>query len=238
MRSVIETSIRDVSMATADATQTEATPASTGPRPLVLGIAGGSGSGKTTVVEKIIEGMGEIPVSLLHHDSYYRNHPDLTLDDRAVLNYDHPDVLESDLMAEHLRQLVAGRPVEVPIYDFTTHERSSETRTVEPAPVIIVDGILVLADEELRDLMDIRVFVDTDPDVRFIRRLQRDVAERGRTVESVIEQYESTVRPMHLEFVDPSRRQAHVIIPFGGENRVAIAMLVARLRFRVAGGTQ
>jgi uridine kinase len=219
----------------ADARQSRDSVSSSDQRSLVLGIAGGSGSGKTTVVERIIEGVGEIPVSLLHHDSYYRDHPDLTLDERALLNYDHPEVLESSLMAEHLRQLLDGRPVEVPVYDFTLHQRSSETRRVDPAPVIIVDGILVLADPELRELMDIRVYVDTDPDVRFIRRLRRDTEDRGRTVGSVIEQYEATVRPMHLEYVDPSRRQAHVIIPFGGENRVAIAMLVARLRVRVAG---
>ena len=217
-----------------DMTEPESRPSSN-PRPLVLGVAGGSGSGKTTVVERVIEGMGDIPVSLLHHDSYYRDHPDMSLEERALLNYDHPEVLESSLLAEHLRELLAGRSVEVPVYDFTTHERSSETRRVDPAAVIIVDGILVLADPELRELMDIRVFVDTDPDVRFIRRLLRDVEDRGRTMQSVIEQYETTVRPMHLEYVDPSRRQAHVIIPFGGENRVAIAMLVARLRFRVAG---
>ncbi len=219
----------------ADATTERESRPSSDPRPLVLGIAGGSGSGKTTVVERVIEGMGDIPVSLLHHDSYYRDHPDMSLEERALLNYDHPEVLESSLLAEHLRELLAGRSVEVPVYDFTAHERSSETRRVDPAAVIIVDGILVLADPELRELMDIRVFVDTDPDVRFIRRLLRDVEDRGRTMESVIEQYETTVRPMHLEYVDPSRRQAHVIIPFGGENRVAIAMLVARLRFRVAG---
>jgi len=226
-------------MATAaDATQSQDSQPGVDSRPLVLGVAGGSGSGKTTVVERIIEGVGDIPVSLLHHDSYYRDHPDLSLEERALLNYDHPDVLESPLMAEHLRELLAGRSVQVPVYDFTTHARSSDTRTVEPAPVIIVDGILVLADPELRELMDIRVFVDTDPDVRFIRRLQRDTEARGRTVASVIEQYEATVRPMHLEYVDPSRRQAHVIIPFGGENRVAIAMLVARLRVRVSSATQ
>jgi len=223
-------------MATAaDTRQTEERTTASRSRPLVLGVAGGSGSGKTTVVEKLIEGMGDIPISLLHHDSYYRNHPDLTLEDRAALNYDHPDVLETDLMARHLGQLVNGESVEVPVYDFTAHQRSSAVRRVDPAPVIIVDGILVLSDPGLRDLMDIRVYVDTDPDVRFIRRLQRDTEERERTVASVIEQYESTVRPMHIEFVEPSRRQAHVIIPFGGENRVAIAMLVARLRFRVAG---
>lgn len=223
-------------MATAAASQTEERTAASRPRPLVLGVAGGSGSGKTTVVEKIIEGMGDIPVSLLHHDSYYRDHPDLTLEQRSALNFDHPDVLETELLTAHLRQLVAGEAVDVPVYDFTTHERSSAVRKVDPAPVIIVDGILVLTDPALRSLMDIRVYVDTDPDVRFIRRLQRDTEQRGRTVRSVIDQYESTVRPMHLEFVEPSRRQAHVIIPFGGENRVAIAMLIARLRFRVAGG--
>jgi uridine kinase len=201
--------------------------------PLILGVAGGSGSGKTTVVSQIIRGIDPVPVSLLHHDSYYRDHPDLTPAERARLNYDHPDVLETELLAEHLRELVAGRPVEEPVYDFTTHRRTEETCRIEPNPIVIVDGILILAEPELRELMDIRVFVETDADLRFIRRLTRDTEERGRSVESVIRQYQETVRPMHLEFVEPSRRHADVIVPFGRENRVAIAMLVARLRAQV-----
>ncbi len=204
-----------------------------GQRPLILGVAGGSGSGKTTVVGQIIRAMHPIPVSLLHHDSYYRDHPELTLDERARINYDHPNSLETGLLAEHLRALLDGRAVEEPVYDFTTHRRTEETRRVAPNPVVILDGILILAESELRDLMDIRVYVETDSDLRFIRRLLRDTKERGRTVDSVIRQYQDTVRPMHLEFVEPSRRNADIIVPFGRENRVAISMLVARLLARV-----
>ena len=204
-----------------------------GSRPLILGVAGGSGSGKTTVVSQIIRAMEPVPVSLLHHDSYYRDHPDLSDQERARLNYDHPDVLETPLLADHLRELLAGQAVEEPVYDFTTHSRTDETRRIEPNPVVIVDGILILAEPELRELMDIRVFVETDSDLRFIRRLLRDTQERGRSVDSVIRQYQETVRPMHLEFVEPSRRHADVIVPFGRENRVAISMLVARLRAQV-----
>ncbi len=203
-------------------------------RPLVVGVAGGSGSGKTTVVRRLLEGLDPTSASLLHHDSYYRDNPDLTLEQRAAINYDHPDSLETPLMAEHVRLLLAGRAVEVPEYDFTVHRRLPSTRHVEPRPLIIIDGILVLAEPELRELMDIRVFVDTDSDVRFIRRLGRDTKKRGRTVESVVRQYQQTVRPMHLEFVAPSRRHAHIIVPEGGKNEVAIGMLVARLRYLVA----
>ena len=202
-------------------------------RPLILGVAGGSGSGKTTVVSQIIQAMEPVPVSLLHHDSYYRDHPEMSPDERARLNYDHPDVLETELLAEHLRELMAGRAVEEPVYDFTSHSRTNETRRIEPNPIVIVDGILILAEPELRELMDIRVFVETDSDLRFIRRLLRDTQERGRSMGSVIRQYQETVRPMHLEFVEPSRRHADVILPLGRENRVAISMLVARLRARV-----
>lgn len=206
-------------------------------RPVVLGVAGGSGSGKTTVVRRILEGLDPMSASLLHHDSYYRDDPDLSLEQRAAINYDHPDSLETSLMAEHIRRLLAGETVEVPEYDFTSHRRLARTRTVEPRPLIIVDGILVLAEAELRELMDIRVFVDTDADIRFIRRLGRDTKKRGRTVESVVRQYQLTVRPMHLEFVAPSRRHAHIIVPEGGKNEVAIGMLVARLRYLVARGS-
>ena len=211
-----------------------ADPAGSDMRPVVLGVAGGSGSGKTTVVRKILEGLEPTSASLLHHDSYYRDNPDLTLEQRTAINYDHPDSLETPLMAEHLRLLLAGQAVEVPEYDFTVHRRRAEIRRIEPRPLIIIDGILVLAEPELRDLMDIRVFVDTDSDIRFIRRLGRDTKKRGRTVESVVRQYQKTVRPMHLEFVAPSRRHAHVIVPEGGENEVAIGMLVARLRYLVS----
>lgn len=205
-------------------------------RPLVIGVAGGSGSGKSTVVRQMLDLVPALSVSLLHHDSYYRDHADLPLEERARINYDHPDSLETPLLAEHLRELIAGRPVEVPQYDFSTHRRLTETRRVEPQPVIIVDGILVLAEPELRELCEIRAYVETDADVRFIRRLLRDTRERQRSVESVIAQYSETVRPMHLEFVEPSKRHAHVIIPFGGENSVAIEMLAAQLKERVRRG--
>ena len=202
-------------------------------RPLIVGVAGGSGSGKTTVVNGLVQLLGAYRVSVIQHDSYYRDHPDLSDDERARLNYDHPDVLETPLLAEHLRELLAGQAVEEPVYDFTAHSRTDETRRIDPNPVVIVDGILILAEPELRELMDIRVFVETDSDLRFIRRLLRDTQERGRSVDSVIRQYQETVRPMHLEFVEPSRRHADVIVPFGRENRVAISMLVARLRAQV-----
>lgn len=228
----IPASMDPAAAATAD--QATVAPAEARPRPVILGVAGGSGSGKTTVVRKILEGLEPTSAGLLHHDSYYRENTHLSLEQRARINYDHPDSLETPLMAEHIRDLVAGRAVDVPIYDFTLHRRTPETRRVEPRPVIIVDGILVLAEPEIRELMDIRVFVDTDADIRFIRRLRRDTRKRGRTVESVVRQYQETVRPMHLEFVEPSRRHAHIIVPEGGENRVAIGMLVARLRYLVA----
>lgn len=206
------------------------------PSPVVLGVGGGSGSGKTTVVREIIRGLAPVRASVLHHDSYYRDAENLSLEERSHINYDHPESLESPLLAAHIRELVAGRSVHVPIYDFKNHRRREETRRIDPAPIVVIDGILVLADAELRDLMDIRVYVDTDADLRFIRRLERDMGERGRTMESVIRQYTATVRPMHLQFVGPSRRHAHVIVPEGGRNAVAIAMLVARLRHLVARG--
>ncbi|MFQ5747733.1 MAG: uridine kinase [Gemmatimonadota bacterium] len=207
------------------------------PRPIVLGVAGGSGSGKTTVVREIIRELAPVRASVLHHDSYYRDSTDLSLEERSHINYDHPDSLESSLLAAHIRELIEGRSVHVPIYDFKEHRRLSDTRRIDPAPVVIIDGILVLADAELRDLMDIRVYVDTDADLRFIRRLERDMGERRRSLESVIRQYTATVRPMHLQFVGPSRRHAHVIVPEGGRNTVAISMLVARLRTLVARGS-
>jgi uridine kinase len=169
-------------------------------------------------------------VRLLHHDSYYRDDPDLTIEERAKINYDHPGSLETPLLVEHVGALVGGETVEVPEYDFGQHRRTGRTHRTEPAPVIIVEGILVLADPALRELMDIRVFDETDADMRFIRRLLRDTRERNRTVESVVSQYRETVRPMHLQYVEPSRRHAHVIVPFGGYNEVAIGILVARLK--------
>ena len=196
----------------------------------VIGVAGGSGSGKTTVVRRIVDSLGPQQVTLLDHDRYYRDRNDLRLEERAALNYDHPDALETDLMVAHVRALKAGAAVDVPQYDFTRHARLSEIETFQPRRALIVEGILVFTDAALRDLMDIKVFVDTDSDTRFIRRLQRDVAQRGRTMESVIDQYQQTVKPMHLEFVEPSKRYADVIIPLGGHNTVAVDLLLTLLR--------
>jgi uridine kinase len=198
--------------------------------PFVIGVAGGSGSGKTTVVRRIVESLGGEHVSLLEHDRYYRDRPDLRLEERAALNYDHPDSLETDLLVHHVHELRAGRSVEKPEYDFARHQREPTTATVPPRRAIIVEGILIFTDAALRRLMDVKVFVDADDDTRFIRRLQRDIAERGRTVQSVIEQYLGTVKPMHLEFVEPSKRYADVIIPLGGHNAVAIDMLLTLIR--------
>jgi uridine kinase len=199
-------------------------------KPLIIGVAGGSGSGKTTVVREIIRNIGKNHVTVLHHDSYYRDVKQLPFEERIKINYDHPDSLETTLLIKHLNELVAGNAVEVPCYDFTEHLRAPETERMEPRKVIIVDGLLILWDRELRSLMDIKVYVDTDADLRFIRRLARDIHERGRSAELVIEQYLRTVRPMHLEFVEPSKRYADVIIPEGGHNRVGVDMLLTKIR--------
>jgi uridine kinase len=198
--------------------------------PLVIGVAGGSGSGKTTVVRKIREALGDTRVPVLEHDRYYRDRNDLRLEERAALNYDHPDSLETDLLVRHVNELRAGRDIEAPVYDFARHARKAETETIPAGSAIIVEGILIYTDPSLRKLMDVKVFVDTDDDTRFIRRLQRDLAERGRTVESVIDQYLGTVKPMHLEFVEPSKRYADIIIPQGGHNTVAVDMLLRLIR--------
>jgi len=200
------------------------------PSSFVIGVAGGSGSGKTTVVRRIVDSLGPEHVTLLQHDRYYRDRNDLRLEERAALNYDHPNSLETDLLVSHVEKLKRGHSVQVPAYDFTRHARLAETETFQPRRALIVEGILVFTDAALRDLMDIKVFVDTDSDTRFIRRLQRDVAERGRTMESVIDQYQSTVKPMHLEFVEPSKRYADVIVPLGGHNTVAVDLLLTMLR--------
>jgi uridine kinase len=202
--------------------------------PLVIGVAGGSGSGKTTVVRTIAESLGPERATVLEHDRYYRDRPDLGLAERAALNYDHPDSLETDLLVAHLRALRGGEAVEVPTYDFARYARTA-FETVPPRRAIVVEGILIFADAELRRLMDVKVFVDTDDDTRFIRRLQRDIGERGRTVQSVIEQYLATVKPMHLEFVEPSKRYADIIVPQGGHNAVAIDMLLTLIRGLAAG---
>ena len=197
---------------------------------VVIGVAGGSGSGKTTVVRRIVDSLGNDQVTVLEHDRYYRDRSDLRLEERAALNYDHPDSLETDLMVRHVQELRAGRPVEVPVYDFARYARVAATDTAHPRRAIIVEGILIYADAPLRALLDVKVFVDADDDIRFIRRLRRDVAERGRTMESVIDQYQSTVKPMHLEFVEPSKRYADIIVPQGGHNTVAIDMLLTLIR--------
>lgn len=204
-------------------------------KPFVIGIAGGTGSGKTTVVRRVVGALGDSDVIVIVHDSYYRDQSHLPLEERRRLNYDHPNALETPLLIEHLQRLLAWEAVDVPVYDFSTYTRRHEHIHVRPRPVIVVEGILVLADPRLRELMDIKVFVETDADVRFIRRLRRDVRERGRTVDSVVEQYLSTVRPMHLEFVEPSKRYADIIIPIGGHNTVGVDMLVTRIRASLAG---
>ncbi len=197
--------------------------------PIIIGIAGGTGSGKTTVANVLLKRVGAEHIAFLPHDAYYKDLADLPKTQREIINFDHPDSLETALLVEHLNQLKRGVPVEAPIYDFTRHARTAETQPISPQPVILVEGILVFAEADLRKIFDVKIFVDTPPDIRFIRRLQRDIVERGRTVESVINQYETTVRPMHLEFVEPSKRHADVIIPEGGLNTVAMDMVVARI---------
>jgi uridine kinase len=197
--------------------------------PVIIGIAGGTGSGKTTVARSIYDRVGRDRIEWISHDSYYRNFEGLSPEERHHINFDHPDSLETELLARHLDVLVKGSSVEVPIYDFTTHSRKSETTRAEPRKVVIVEGILVLAEPELRRRIHIKLFVDTPPDIRFMRRLVRDIKTRGRSMESVIEQYMTTVRPMHEEFVEPSKRYADLIIPEGGENHVAIDAINARI---------
>ncbi|WP_294496641.1 uridine kinase [uncultured Gemmiger sp.] len=193
---------------------------------IVIGIAGGTGSGKTTLTRRLREHFGEHEVSVINHDSYYKRHDELPYEERCKLNYDHPDSFDTDLMVEHLKLLRAGQSIQMPVYDYTIHNRSDRTVTVEPAPVIIVEGILIFASPELCDLMDIKVFVDTDADVRILRRIVRDVKSRGRTLDSVVTQYLTTVKPMHEQFVEPSKRKADLIIPEGGKNAVALDMLI------------
>lgn len=205
-------------------------------KPITIGVAGGTGSGKTTVALKILERVGFDRVAYLPHDAYYRDASHLPPTERARLNFDHPDSLDNDLLISQLKRLQAGESVEIPVYDFKTHSRLPETRHVDPQPAIMVEGILIFADKRLRELMDVKIFVDTDADIRFIRRLRRDIEERGRAPMSVIDQYLNTVRPMHLEFVEPSKRYADVIIPEGGHNEVAIEMVAARLRALVTEG--
>jgi uridine kinase len=198
--------------------------------PLVIGIAGGSGSGKTTVANVILDRVGANHIAYLPHDAYYKDLRDLSPIQRAAINFDHPHSLDTPLLIEHVKQLIEEKPVDLPVYDFKIHARTEVTIRINPQPVIVVEGILIFAEPELRALFDVKIFVDTDPDIRFIRRLNRDLIERGRSTESVIQQYLTTVRPMHLEFVDPSKRYADVIIPEGGLNVVAMDMVVARIQ--------
>lgn len=205
--------------------------------PLVIGIAGGTGSGKTTVANVILARVGAKHIAYLPHDAYYKDIRNLPSAQRAMINFDHPNSLDTDLMIKHVQQLKDGRTVELPVYDFKTHSRTSQTIQIQPQQVILVEGILIFVDASLRKLCDVKIFVDTDADIRFIRRLQRDIEERGRTTSSVVKQYLETVRPMHLEFVEPSKRYADVIIPEGGLNTVAMDMVVARIEALLRGET-
>jgi len=197
--------------------------------PIIVGIAGGTGSGKTSLARAIYDRVGRDRIEWISHDSYYRDFEELSLEERHHINFDHPDSLETELLARHLDVLTKGSAVEVPIYDFAAYARKTETQRVQPRKVVIVEGILVLAEPELRKRIDIKLFVDTPADIRFVRRLMRDISARGRTVESVVEQYVGAVRPMHEEFVEPSKRYADLIIPEGGENLVAIDAIIARV---------
>ena len=196
---------------------------------LVIGIAGGTGSGKTTLMKNLIAAF-ENDVTILSHDNYYKRHDDLTYEERCKLNYDEPAALETDLMALHLDQLRHGQAIDCPVYDFTQHNRSNETIRIEPKKVIIVEGILIFENQPLRELMDIRIFVDTDSDVRLCRRIKRDVNKRGRSLESVLQQYQETVKPMHEMYVEPSKKYANIIVPEGGKNLVALDMITGRIR--------
>jgi uridine kinase len=199
-------------------------------RPVTIGVAGGTGSGKTTVSRALLERVGAEHIAYLPHDAYYKDLPDIPRAAGEMINFDHPDSLETSLLVHHVQQLQMGRSVEMPVYDFSTHRRTTETRTVFPQSIILVEGILIFAEPELRNLFDAKIFVDADADIRFIRRLQRDITERGRSVESIVYQYMESVRPMHLEFVEPSKRYADVIVPEGGYNTVAIDLMVNHIR--------
>jgi uridine kinase len=204
---------------------------------MIIGICGGTGSGKTTIARKLVESVGAENVVLVEQDSYYRNLADMPLDERHRANFDHPDAIDSDMLVNHLLRLKQGLVVEMPLYDFKTHTRSDRIEIIEPKQVVIVEGILIFAEPRVLDLLDVRVYVDTPDDIRFIRRLRRDIAERGRTTESVIEQYFASVRPMHFEFVEPSKRHADIIIPEGGQTGVSVEMLCGLVRERLAAQT-
>ncbi len=210
------------------------TPGESSLRPYFVGVVGGTGSGKTTIAKRLRDALPEGSVAMLQHDAYYKHRPELSIEERDQLNFDHPDSLDNELLRQHLGELRAGRPIEAPQYDFASHLRLAETRRVEPAPVIVVEGILLFVDQELRDCFDAKIYVDTDADIRILRRIERDLHRRGRTFEQVREQYFATVRPMHLQFVEPSKRWADVIIPEGGHNRVALDLIVSKLEALLA----
>lgn len=203
-------------------------------KPLIIGVCGGSGSGKTTVVNHIMNTIGEEKIALLQHDSYYRDLKHLSFEERTKQNFDHPSALETELMIRHIKALKQGYQIEVPIYDFTRHVRKEETELVKPKEIILIDGILIFTETGLRKLMDIKLYVDTDDDIRLLRRIQRDIVERDRSLENVLTQYEQYVRPMHLEFVEPTKRYADIIIPRGGENKVALDMVNALIQDRLS----
>lgn len=204
---------------------------------IIIGVAGGSGSGKTTVINHIVHTIGEENLVCLQHDSYYRDLKHLSFEERSKQNFDHPSSLETELMIRHLKALKEGYQVEVPIYDFTKHVRKEETKLVDPKKIILVDGILIFSEKALRKMLNIKLFVDTDDDIRLLRRIRRDILERERSLESVLHQYEQYVRPMHLEFVEPSKRYADIIIPRGGENKVALDMVIAVIQDRLSKST-
>jgi uridine kinase len=204
-------------------------------RPVIIGIAGGSGSGKTTIAESVVKAVGVDTVSLIQHDAYYRDLPHLALEERAEVNYDHPDSLETELLIHHIEELRAGREVRRPVYDFSNHLRTTDTVLVRPEPVVVIEGILVLSERDLRNVMDLRIYVDADSDLRLMRRMKRDIFERERTLDSVINQYEQTVRPMHLQFVEPSKRYADIIVPNGGYNAGAVGTITSMIRDVLSG---
>jgi uridine kinase len=207
-------------------------------QPLLIGIAGGTGSGKSTVASKIAAGLPDDSVAIIDHDSYYKDQAHLSLEERSQLNFDHPDALDNDLLVRHLEQLRVGRAVDIPNYDFKTHGRAPEKRHLEPRRILIVEGILVFVEERVRQLLDVKIFVDTDADIRVFRRIRRDLEHRGRTFQSIREQYYKTVRPMHLQFVEPSKRWADVIVPEGGDNHIAIDLILGKLRHVLDGQTR
>lgn len=199
-------------------------------KPLFIGITGGSGSGKTTIVKKIFQEVPETSIAIIEHDSYYKDQSDMTFEDRCKTNYDHPFAFDTDLLVEHIKQLKNGNSIEKPVYDYEIHNRKTETKTVEPKEIIIVEGLLVFYEKEIRDLLDIKIFVDTDADIRLMRRIVRDMNERSRTLESIIDQYTDTVRPAHEQFIEPSKKYADIIVTEGGNNLVAIDLMVTKIK--------